>query len=139
MEKKKKPLTERQELFLDKLTGEANGDLRTAMTMAGYSEATGIREAIRPIQDDVIAAASMMMAVNAPKAAASMVGLLQDPNVLGARNLVAASKEILDRAGVAGWVWHIAAGCLFAILWKLRSWLSRCGVSCQSGTRCGWA
>tara|TARA_R110001606_G_C15359457_1_gene648356 strand:- start:727 stop:1101 length:375 start_codon:yes stop_codon:yes gene_type:complete len=100
MEKKKKALTERQELFLDKLTGEANGDLRTAMTMAGYSEATGIREAIRPIQDDVIAAASMMMAVNAPKAAASMVGLLTDPNVLGARNLVAASKEILDRAGV---------------------------------------
>jgi len=37
MEKKKKALTERQELFLDKLTGEANGDLRTAMTMAGYS------------------------------------------------------------------------------------------------------
>jgi len=42
----------------------------------------------------------MMLAVNAPKAAASMVGLLQDPNVLGARNLVAASKEILDRSGV---------------------------------------
>ena len=100
MEKKKKALTERQELFLDKLTGEANGDLRTAMTMAGYSETTGIREVIRPIQDDVIAAASMMLAVNAPKAAASMVGLLQDPNVLGARNLVAASKEILDRSGV---------------------------------------
>tara|TARA_R100000935_G_C2829391_1_gene164157 strand:+ start:961 stop:1335 length:375 start_codon:yes stop_codon:yes gene_type:complete len=100
MEKKKKQLTERQELFLDKLAGEANGDLRSAMSLAGYSESTTVREAIVPIQDEVIQTASMMMALNAPKAAAGMVGILNDPNVLGAKNLVAASKEILDRAGV---------------------------------------
>lgn len=96
----KKVLAPRQEALLNALTGEAMGDIRRAMDIAGYSKNTSIREAIKPIQDEVIAAAQMMMAINAPKAAAGMVGLLDDPNVLGARNLVQASKEILDRAGV---------------------------------------
>lgn len=96
----KKVLAPRQEALLNALTGEAMGDIRRAMDIAGYSKNTSIREAIKPIQDEVIAAAQMMMAINAPKAAAGMVGLLEDPNVLGARNLVQASKEILDRAGV---------------------------------------
>lgn len=100
MSTEKKKLTERQEALIAALLGEAKGDIRTAMTMAGYSKNTNVREAIKPIQEEVIDAAQMMMAMNAPRAAMSMVGLLNDPNVLGARNLVQAAKEILDRAGV---------------------------------------
>jgi uncharacterized YccA/Bax inhibitor family protein len=97
---KKKPLTERQELFLDALTGEARGNVREAMRIAGYSEATRVNEAIAPIQDEIVARAGMMLAMNAPKATFSMLNVLDDPSAMGARNAVAAATQILDRAGL---------------------------------------
>ena len=96
----KKPLTERQEALISALMGEANGDFREAMRTAGYSEHTTVKEAITPIRDHIVDAAQMMMAMNAPKAAASLAGVFVDPSALGARNIVAAAKEVLDRAGV---------------------------------------
>ena len=98
--KTKKPLTERQEIFLEALTGEARGNVREAMRIAGYSEATKINEAIAPIQDEIVARAGMMLAMNAPKATFSMINVLDDPSAMGARNAVAAASQILDRAGL---------------------------------------
>lgn len=99
-EQKKKQLTERQEVFLEALTGEARGDVRQAMRIAGYSDATKISEAIAPIQDEIVARAGMMLAMNAPKATFSMINVLDDPSAMGARNAVAAASQILDRAGL---------------------------------------
>jgi len=96
----KKPLTTRQEQLINSLMNEAEGDIRTAMTIAGYSENTSIKEAVAPIKEHIIDAAQMMVAMNAPKAATGLVSIISDPNILGARNLVSAAKEILDRAGV---------------------------------------
>lgn len=96
----KKQLNERQTLLIDALMGEANGDIRTAMRIAGYSDRTTIMEAIKPIREEVVEAASMMIAMNSPQAAAKMVGVLGDPQALGAKNTIAAAKEVLDRAGV---------------------------------------
>jgi hypothetical protein len=96
----RKSITERQERFIDALTGEAKGNIRAAMNIAGYSEHTTAREAVGPIQNEIIDAAKMMIAMNAPKAAAGMVGIIDDPSALGARNIIAAAKEVLDRAGV---------------------------------------
>ena len=80
--------------------GEANGDFRAARRLAGYSEHTTVKEAITPIRDHIVDAAQTMMAMNAPKAAGSLAGVFYDPSALGARNIVAAAKEVLDRAGV---------------------------------------
>ncbi len=99
MEKKK--LTERQQIFVDALMGEAAGDIRAAMDIAGYSPNTTIKEAVEPVKDDIVEAAQLMMAMNAPKAAVGLTNVITDPSALGARNIVAAAKEILDRAGVA--------------------------------------
>jgi len=96
----KKPLTERQEALISALMGEANGDFREAMRIAGYSDNTTIKEAITPVRNHIVDAAQTMMAMNAPKAAASLAGVFTDPSALGARNIVAAAKEVLDRAGV---------------------------------------
>lgn len=96
----KKQLTERQNALIDAMMGEAQGDIRTAMRMAGYSDHTTIQEAIRPIQAEVVEAASMMIAMNSPKAAGKMVGVLDDPDALGAKNILVAAKEVLDRAGI---------------------------------------
>jgi len=95
-----KEYTPKQAAFLEALTGEARGSIRTAMTMAGYSKTTKISEVVRPLQDEIIERASMMLAMNAPKAAFGIVGVLDDPSAMGARNSVAAAREILDRTGI---------------------------------------
>jgi hypothetical protein len=95
-----KKLSERQEKFIEALLGEAKGNVRQAMRIAGYSDTTAIREAMAPVAEEVAEAAQMLLALNAPKAALGMVGVLDDPSSLGARNVVAAAKELLDRAGV---------------------------------------
>ena len=95
-----KKLTDRQEAFLDALLGEAQGNVRQAMRIAGYSDATRINEAIAPIKDEIVDQASMMLASNAPKAVLGIIGVLDDPSAMGARNAVAAAREVLDRSGL---------------------------------------
>jgi hypothetical protein len=38
--------------------------------------------------------------MNAPKAAWGVISVLDDPSAMGARNAVAAAREILDRTGL---------------------------------------
>ena len=96
----KKPLTEKQEAFLEALTGEARGNVRQAMRMAGYSDSTRINEVVGPLRDEIVEQASLMLAMNAPMATISMIDVLHDPAAMGARNAVAAAREILDRSGL---------------------------------------
>ena len=42
----------------------------------------------------------MMMALNAPKAAFGITDVLDDPSAMGAKNAIAAAKEVLDRTGL---------------------------------------
>ncbi len=95
-----KKLTEKQQLFLDALVGEAQGNHRKAMEIAGYSPNTSLHEVVKNLKEEIIERASMVLALNAPAAAFGMVGVLNDPTSLGARNAVAASKEIMDRTGL---------------------------------------
>lgn len=99
-ELKEKKLTEKQEAFLEALTGEAKGNIRTAMRLAGYSPTTKTKEVVGPLRDEIVEYASMMLAMNAPKATFSMIDVLDDPSAMGARNAVAAAREILDRSGL---------------------------------------
>ena len=99
-DKPAKELTERQELFLEALCGEARGDIRTAMRIAGYSDGTKLKDVVDPLKDYIIERASLMLAMNAPRATFSMLGVLDDPSAMGARNAVAAAREILDRTGL---------------------------------------
>lgn len=96
----KKQYTELQQKFLEALCGEARGDIRAAMKIAGYSEYTKISEVVGPLKEEIIDRASLMLAMNAPKATFSMLGVLDDPGQMGARNAVAAASQILDRAGL---------------------------------------
>lgn len=95
-----KKLTERQEAFLNALLGDAKGNVRQAMREAGYSDSTSTSEAIAPVKDEIVERASMLLASNAPKAAFGILGVLDDPSAMGARNAVAAAREVLDRAGL---------------------------------------
>ena len=95
-----KRLTDKQEAFLDALMSEARGNIRAAMDIAGYSKATKTSEVVGPLKDDIVERASMMLALNAPKAAFGIVDVLDDPSALGARNAISAAREVLDRSGI---------------------------------------
>ena len=95
-----KKYTEKQQAFLDALMGEARGNVRKAMDIAGYSKGTAASEVTRPLKEDIIEQASMMLAMNAPKAAYGLLGVLDDPTALGARNAINAAREVLDRTGL---------------------------------------
>lgn len=95
-----KKYTEKQDAFLEALMGEAKGNLREAMRIAGYSDSTKINEVVSPLKQEIVDRASTVLALNAPKAAFSMLGVLDDPTALGARNQINAAKEVLDRTGL---------------------------------------
>lgn len=97
---RKLPLTPMQEAFLDALTGDAQGDIRTAMRMAGYSDSTRFKDVLVPLKQEIVDRTMTYLASNAPKAAMGLVGVLNDPSAMGARNSVAAAAQVLDRVGI---------------------------------------
>ena len=99
-QKDQKELTEKQKKFLDALVGEAKGNHRKAMEIAGYSPNTTITDVVKNIKEEVIETASMVLALNAPAAAFGVVNVLNDPTTMGARNAISAAKEIMDRTGL---------------------------------------
>ena len=94
-------LTERQQKFIDALFSEANGSIKDAKVIAGYSPNTNNNEIIKPIKDEILEATQMFMASNAPRAAMAMVGGIVDPTELGIRDKMSAAKDLLDRVGLA--------------------------------------
>ncbi len=100
MSKKEKVYTEKQRAFLGFLFGDAQGHIRRAMKMAGYADTANQSDLIKSLKDEMIEGAGNMLAANSPKAAFGLVGVLDDPSTVGAKNSVAAAKEILDRAGL---------------------------------------
>ena len=95
-----KELTDKQAAFLEALLGEARGNIRLAMDMAGYSKSTKTTEVVAPLKEEITERAGMMLAMNAPKAASGIVDVLDDPSALGARNAISAAREVLDRSGL---------------------------------------
>jgi hypothetical protein len=95
-----KELTDKQAAFLEALLGEARGNIRLAMDMAGYSKSTKTSEVVGPLKEEITERAGMMLAMNAPKAAFGIVDVLDDPSALGARNAISAAREVLDRTGL---------------------------------------
>ena len=59
----KKPITELQAMFLEYLMGEAKGNIRKAMTLAGYSKSTKTSEVVGPLREEITDRASMMLAM----------------------------------------------------------------------------
>ena len=93
-------LTERQQKFIDALFAEANGSIKDAKIIAGYSPNTNNQEIIKGIKDEIFEATQLYMASNAPRAAMAMVGGIVDPTELGIRDKMSAAKDLLDRAGL---------------------------------------
>ncbi len=93
-------LTERQQKFIDALFADANGNIKNAKIIAGYSTNTNNNEIITSLKDEILEATQTYMAGNAPKAAVAMVTGIDDPTQLGIRDKMSAAKELLDRTGL---------------------------------------
>ena len=97
----KKVLTDKQQIFLEVLmTPECKGNIRMAMQQAGYADTTSVTAVVAPLQKEINEKASMMLAMNAPKAAWGLSDVLDNPEGMGARNSIAAAAQILDRTGL---------------------------------------
>ena len=95
-----KEITDKQAAFLEALLGEARGNIRAAMDIAGYSKMTKTSEVVSSLREEITERAGMMLAMNAPKAAFGIVDVLDDPSSLGARNAISAAREVLNRTGL---------------------------------------
>lgn len=94
---KDKILTNKQKAFLDALFGEAEGDYRTAMNIAGYAETTAINEIVSALKDEIVERTKDVIALHGPKAAFTLgKGLTSVQNL----SVMRAAEQILDRAGV---------------------------------------
>lgn len=91
--------TERQQKFLDLLFEEGEGDILKTAKLAGYDK-TSTKAVLTSLKDEIIDLCRMHIAGQAPKAILSMGNVLANPIELGNQNLLAAAKEILDRAGL---------------------------------------
>ena len=100
MSNPEKEITDKQAAFLEALLGEARGNIRAAMDIAGYSKMTKTSEVVSSLREEITERAGLMLAMNAPKAAFGIVDVLDDPSALGARNAISAAREVLDRTGL---------------------------------------
>lgn len=93
-------LTPKEELFLEVLFAEANGDMTLAMELAGFSKTTSKQQLASKLKEEILESSKTYLASSAPLAVMSIINVLNDPTHPGAKNRISASKEVLDRIGV---------------------------------------
>lgn len=98
--KNEKVLTEKQKAFLSALGNEAGGDIKTAMKLAGYSDNTRPEDVLRNISDEIMDVANKLLTNNSVKAVTKLINVLDNPANPGNKDVIAAAKELLDRAGL---------------------------------------
>lgn len=97
----KKPLTDMQKKFLEKLfSDEAKGSIIKAKRLAGYSEEYTTRELTNSLKDEILEATRLYIATHAPRAAMAVMDGIDDPTELGIKEKLSAAKDLLDRAGL---------------------------------------
>ena len=99
-----KTLTDQQKLFLDflfmsKEEGGASGDAVAAKRLAGYSEGYPASTIVKVLKEEIHERTREFFSKSAPRAAFRTYDVMEDPTKLGAKELLSAAKDILDRAG----------------------------------------
>lgn len=93
-------ITERDEYFLDILFDECKGDVRAAMTQCGYPKSTPTSAITKRLKKEIQERSKAFLASTTAKAVISLSDVINDPNLPGTKNILAAAKEILDRGGI---------------------------------------
>lgn len=96
----KRQLTDQQKLFLEYLFGEAEGDELMAKRLAGYSDNYPTSAVVESVREEIIEHIKLYLSRKGPKAAMRIVGVMDNPIALGAKEILTAAKDVLDRIGV---------------------------------------
>ena len=98
----KRELNEREKAFIEALfSDEAGGDAHKAKVMAGYASTYTTSTLVKRLESEIIAATKQFFSQNAPKAAIKLAGIMDNPAEIGNKELLAVTKDLLDRAGLA--------------------------------------
>ena len=94
-------LTDKQQSFLDVLFEEAKGDPSHAAKLAGYSHKVPVGQITSALIDEINDLTRKFIAQSSTKAVYTMYNVLDTEDMLGAKERMAAAKDLLDRAGFA--------------------------------------
>lgn len=97
----KRSLTVLQEAFLEHLFGDAKGNPVKAKVMAGYDPASSTKTIMNSVSDHIVERTRQFLAENGPKAAVSLVDVMDNPSILGVAYKLSAAKDVLDRIGIS--------------------------------------
>lgn len=100
MVEKKKEYTPNQLAFFEALVGDAEGDIPTAIKLAGYSESTKVTDIIKSLRGEIKDLSKGALELHSVKAAFALISLLRNPNQEGASNLIKVAELVLKKAGV---------------------------------------
>tara|TARA_R100000544_G_C2221631_1_gene57934 strand:+ start:1043 stop:1408 length:366 start_codon:yes stop_codon:yes gene_type:complete len=92
-------LTEKQEMFLGFLFGDARGNAMKAIKLSGYAEGTSSASILETLEAEIAERTKSLIATRGPQAAYSMLDVMENPTDLGNKEKMAAAKDLLDRAG----------------------------------------
>ena len=95
----KRELTDKQQLFLDVLFEEAEGDPLKAKKLAGYSDNVPTSSVTASLVDEIAELTRKFIAQSSTKAAYTMFKVMGASDMLGAKERMSAAKDIMDRAG----------------------------------------
>tara|TARA_R110000823_G_scaffold46965_2_gene120166 strand:+ start:1079 stop:1429 length:351 start_codon:yes stop_codon:yes gene_type:complete len=88
-----------QEKFLDVLFEEAEGDPLKAKKLAGYSSNVSTSSITASMAEEIYDLTRKFIAQSSTKAAFTMYKVMGDVDMLGAKEKMAAAKDLMDRAG----------------------------------------
>jgi hypothetical protein len=98
---KKRKYTEKQQSFLDAMYDSNTGDIRQAMTVAGYDSSAPSTFLLQSLSSELIEIATHTLAKNAPRAANKIVDIMtSDMPIPQVNQKLQAAQTLLDRVGV---------------------------------------
>jgi hypothetical protein len=71
-----------------------------AMTESGFSKDVPVTYMARKFAKEIKELAKDYLTASSARAAVKLVSVIEDPNQIGAKNVIAATNSVLDRAGV---------------------------------------
>ena len=86
-------------MFLDVLFEEAEGDPLKAKKLAGYSDNVPTSSVTTSLVDEIAELTRKFIAQSSTKAAYTMFKVMGATDMLGAKERMAAAKDLMDRAG----------------------------------------
>lgn len=93
-------LNERERAFLDVLFDECMGDVALAMKTVGYPTGTASSDIRRKLNKHIKERSKDFLVSSTARAVTGIVSVIGNPAAVGNGHLIAASKDILDRAGI---------------------------------------